>query len=98
LGLSQILLTKDFGFWLRSVLAYSWGWFERVYKALVIRLGRDFENKVSSFHHVQETSGMAGKVKKLQHTASEIRNHKVLLKLFASVTMKATLDIEAKKE
>jgi len=58
----------------------------------------DFENKVSSFHHVQETSGMVGKVKKLQHTASEIRNHKVLLDLLPSVTMKATLDIEAKKE
>ncbi len=43
----------------------------------------DFENKVSSFHHVQETSGMVGKVKKLQHTASETRNHKVLLNFVA---------------
>ncbi len=58
----------------------------------------DFENKVSSFHHVQETSGMVGKVKKLQHSASEIRNQKVLLNLLPSITMKATLDIEAKKE
>jgi hypothetical protein len=57
----------------------------------LLLLKLDFENKVSSFHHVQETSGMVGKVKKLQHTASEIRNHNVLLNSFLSVTMKASL-------